>query len=173
MFQRTNFGEGVSFFDHLERLRKIPDVPIMIIDPDRKYMTGDEDDSSAASDFFEAIEEFAIEKSTAVIIVHHLQKGAEPKSVHEVVDCLRGSQVFVDRPRVIIGMFRDGPYTIAGLAKNNIPPNLGMVAEERVFARDPKKLSLIWLPGHEGIRNANLSPEELKKLAEEAKKEGR
>jgi hypothetical protein len=70
-------------------------------------------------------------------------------------------------------MYRDGPYTIAGLAKNNIPPNLGMVMEERVFARDPKNLSLIWLPGQEGIRNASLTPEELENLAEEAKKEGR
>ncbi len=173
MFQRTNFGEGVTFYQHLKRLYKIPDVSIMVIDPDRKYLSGDEDDSGAASEFFEAIEEFAIKKGTAVIIVHHLQKGAEPKSVREVLDCLRGSQVFVDRPRVVIGMFRDGPYTIAGLAKNNIPPNLGMVAEERVFARDPKRLSLIWLPGHEGIRNANLSPEELEKLAQEARKEGR
>ena len=86
---------------------------------------------------------------------------------------LRGSQVFVDRPRVVIGMYRDGPYTIAGLAKNNIPPNMGMVMEERVFARDPKSLNLIWLPGHEGVRNANLTPEELLKIAEEAKKEGR
>lgn len=173
MFQRTNFGDGVTFFQHLKRLYKIPDVSIMVIDPDRKYLTGDEEDSGAASAFFEALEEFAITKGTAIIIVHHLQKGAEPKSVHEVIDCLRGSQVFVDRPRVVIGMFRDGPYTIAGLAKNNIPPNLGMVMEERVFARDPKRLSLIWLPGHEGVRNANLSPEELEKLAEEARKEGR
>jgi len=173
MFQRTNFGDNVSFVQHLKRLHKIPDVPIMVIDPARKYLTGDEDDAGVVSDFFEAIEEFAIAKGTSVIVVHHLQKNAEPKSAHEVLDLLRGSQVFIDRPRVVIGMFRDGPYTIAGLAKNNIPPNLGMVMEERVFARDPKRLSLIWLPGHEGIRNANLSPEELEKLAEEARKEGR
>ena len=74
---------------------------------------------------------------------------------------LRGSQVFIERPRVVIGMFRDGPYTIAGLAKNNIPPNLGMVTEERVFARDAKRLGLLWLPGQEGIRNPNLTEEEL------------
>jgi len=173
MFQRTNFGKGVTFYQHLKHLQKIPNVPIMIIDPDRKYLTGDEDDSGAASEFFDALEEFAVTKGTAVIIVHHLEKGAEPKSAREVLDMLRGSQVFVDRPRVVIGMYRDGPYTIAGLAKNNIPPNLGMVTEERVFARDPKRLQLIWLPGHEGVRNANLSPEEIEKLAEEAKKEGR
>jgi len=173
LFQRTSFGEGVNFYEHLKRLKHIPDVPIMVIDPARKYLSGNEEDSGVVSDFFEALEEFAMSKGTAVIIVHHLQKNAAPKSAVEVIDMLRGSQVFVDRPRVVIGMYRDGAYTVAGLAKNNIPPNFGMVMEERVFARDPKHLSLIWLPGHEGVRNANLSQEEIDKLAEEAKKEGR
>lgn len=172
MFQRTDFGEGVSFSQHMRRLHKIPEVPIMVIDPARKYLTGDENDAGVVSEFFEAIEEFAIEKSAAVVIVHHLQKGANPKSAAEVLDLLRGSQVFIDRPRVVIGMFRDGPHTIVGLAKNNIPPNLGMVTEERVFARDPKNLQLIWLPGQEGVRSAYLSEEELERIAEEAKKTG-
>ncbi len=172
MFQRTDFGEGVSFSQHMRRLHKIPEVPIMVIDPARKYLTGDENDAGVVSEFFEAIEEFAIEKHCAVVIVHHLQKGAAPKSAPEVLDMLRGSQVFIDRPRVVIGMFRDGPHTIVGLAKNNIPPNLGMVTEERVFARDPKHLNLIWLPGQEGIRSQNLSEEELEQLMEEAKKSG-
>lgn len=173
MFQRTDFGEGVSFSQYLKSLYKIPEVSIMVIDPARKYLTGDEEDAGVVSEFFEAIEEFAITKNTAVVVVHHLQKNAYPKSARETLDMLRGSQVFIDRPRVVIGMFRDGPYTIAGLAKNNIPPNMGMVTEERVFARDPQHLSLIWMPGEQGIRAATLSEEELEKLAEEAKKEGR
>ncbi len=173
MFQRTDFGENVSFAQHLKRLHKIPDVPIMVIDPARKYLTGDENDAGVVSEFFEAIEEFAISKNTAVVVVHHLQKGAYPKSARETLDMLRGSQVFIDRPRVVVGMYRDGAYTIAGLAKNNIPPNLGMVNEERVFARDPKHLQLIWLPGHEGVRNAALSEDELEKIEQEAREEGR
>ncbi|MDE3015606.1 MAG: AAA family ATPase [Pseudomonadota bacterium] len=173
MFQRIDFGAGVTFLEHLKRLKKIPAVPIMIIDPARKYLSGDEEDSGAVSGFFDAIEDFAISKGTAVIIVHHLQKSADPKSPREITDLLRGSQVFVDRPRVIIGVVRDGAYAVIGLAKNNIPPNLGMVTEERVFARDPKKLQLVWMPGHKGVRGASLSPEELEKLAQEAKKEGR
>lgn len=173
MFQRTDFGEGVSFAQHMRRLHKIPNVPIMVIDPARKYLTGDEEDAGVVSEFFEAIEEFAITKNAAVVVVHHLKKGAAPKSCPDVLDLLRGSQVFIDRPRVVIGMFRDGPYTIAGLAKNNIPPNMGMVMEERVFARDAKRLGLLWLPGHEGIRNPSLSEEELEKIALEAQNEGR
>lgn len=172
MFQRTDFGEGVSFAQHMKRLHKIPDVPIIVIDPARKYLSGDENDAGVVSDFFEAIEEFAITKNAAVLVVHHLQKGAYPNSARDVLDLLRGSQVFIDRPRVVIGMYRDGPYTIAGLAKNNIPPNMGMVTEERVFARDPKRLSLVWLPGPEGVRNAPLSEEELEAIAQKAREEG-
>jgi hypothetical protein len=173
MFQRTDFGEGVSFSQHMKRLHKIPHVPIIVIDPARKYLTGDENDAGVVSEFFEAIEEFAIIKNSAMVVVHHLQKGAKPNTTAEVLDLLRGSQVFIDRPRVVIGMFRDGPYTIAGLAKNNSPPNMGMVMEERVFARDAKNLGLIWLPGQEGIRNPNMTAEELEQLAEEAKETGR
>lgn len=173
MFQRTDFGEGVTFAQHMRRLHKLQDVPIVVIDPARKYLTGDEEDAGAVSEFFEAIEEFAIQKNAAMVVVHHLQKGAHPKSAAEVLDMLRGSQVFIDRPRVVIGMYRDGPYTVAGLAKNNIPPSIGMVSEERVFARDAARLGMVWLPGGKGVRGGDLTEEELAKIIEEARKEGR
>ena len=105
--------------------------------------------------------------------MHHLQKNANPKSAADVLDLLRGSQVFIDRPRVVIGMYRDGPYTVAGLAKNNIPPNLGMVMEERVFARNAKNLSLMWLAGKDGVRNAPLSEEELEEIERKAREENK
>lgn len=172
MFQRTDFGDGVTFAQHIKRLHKIPHVPIMVIDPARKYLTGDENDAGVVSEFFEAIEEFAIKKNCAVVVVHHLQKNAHPKSAHDVLDLLRGSQVFIDRPRVVLGLYRDGKYTVAGLAKNNIPPNMGMVMEERVFARDAKHLSLLWLPGKDGVRNAPLTEDELEALETEARNKG-
>lgn len=164
MFQRTDFGEGQNLSTFLRRLKKLPDVPLLVIDPARKYLTGDEDDAGVVSEFFEAIEEFAIDKNAAVVVVHHLAKGSKPQTTREVLDCLRGSQVFIDRPRVVIGMYRDGPYTVAGLAKNNIPPSMGMVMEERVFARDPDSLQLLWLPGEKGIRKDFLDAEELAQL---------
>lgn len=164
MFHRTDFGDGVSFADFLKRLEEMPSVPLMVIDPARKYLTGNEDDADVVSEFFEAIEEFAMNKQAAVLVVHHLSKGAYPKSCREVLDCLRGSQVFIDRPRVVIGMYREGPYTCVGLSKNNIPPNLGMVQGERVFARDPESLQLLWLPGDEGVKSDGLSAEEIEKL---------
>lgn len=172
MFQRTEFGtnakgEPATLDEFLARLSKMPDVPVMVIDPARKYLEGDEDNAEVVSNFFEAIEEFAIRKKTAVIVVHHLAKGAKPKDTSEVLDCLRGSQVFIDRPRVVIGMLREGPYTIAGLAKNNIPPSLGMVQGERVFVRDPDSLQLLWVPGEKGIRRDTLTEEQLEQLKQE------
>lgn len=146
MFQRNHFtdsyGEEISFAQYLNRLRNMPEVPLLVVDPARKYLTGDENDAATVSEFFEAIERFAHERNTAVIVVHHLSKGAKPGSVREVLDELRGSQVFIDRPRVVIGMFREGPKTIAGLAKCNIPPSLGMVTQELVFAHNPQTLDL-------------------------------
>ncbi len=158
MFQRTDFrddrGEEISFAQFLDRLKKMPTVPLLVVDPARKYLaSGDENDAGVVSEFFEAIERFSHERNTAVIVVHHLSKGAKPKSAREVLDELRGSQVFIDRPRVVIGMFREGPRTVVGLAKCNIPPSLGMVIDERVFAHNPKNLSLTQLPGPEGVRS--------------------
>ncbi|MBM3618832.1 MAG: hypothetical protein FJX23_09885, partial [Alphaproteobacteria bacterium] len=142
-----------------------PEVSLVVIDPARKYLTGDEDDASVVSEFFEAIEEFAINRNAAMVVVHHLAKGAKPTHVSDIYDLLRGSQVFIDRPRVVIGMYREGPYVVAGLSKNNIPPQLGMVQGERIFARDAEHLELVQLPGEAGSRiAANVTEEMLEQI---------
>jgi hypothetical protein len=150
MFQRTDFGEGGTIASFLKELYKLPDVPLVVIDPARKYLTGDENDAGVVSEFFEAIEEFAIRKNAAMVVVHHLVKGARPNHVADIYDMLRGSQVFIDRPRVVIGMYREGGHTIAGLSKNNIPPQLGMVQGERVYRRDGDRLEQV-LIGARGL----------------------
>jgi len=167
MFQRTDFGEGGNLDSFLKRLMRLPEVPLIVIDPARKYLTGDENDASVVSDFFEAIEEFAIKKHAALVVVHHLVKGAKPKHVSEIYDLLRGSQVFIDRPRVVIGLYREGQMTIAGLAKNNIPPQMGMIQGERLYVRDAKRLELVL----SGSRGENLSEEEIEAIASGAANE--
>jgi hypothetical protein len=59
-----------------------------------------------------------------------------------------------------------------GLSKNNIPPNLGSVQGERLFARDPDRLDLVQLPGEKGIRTWDASIEELREIREQAEKGG-
>lgn len=168
-FHRTEYQDmEVTFGEYLRRLHKMPDVSIVVIDPARKFLTGDEDDSECVSDFFEAIEEFAIRKKAAMVVVHHLQKGAKPQSAAEVREELRGSQVFIDRARVVLGMYRNDKHTAVGLAKTNIPPSLGMVLDERIFVRNPKNLKLIWLPGEEGVKRQFLTEEEIEQIEAEA-----
>lgn len=172
MVLRTDFGEDANLAQFLKRLHKLPEVPLVVIDPARKYLTGDENDASVVSDFFEAIEEFAINRNAAVVVVHHLAKGARPTHVSDIYDLLRGSQVFIDRPRVVIGMYREGPYVVAGLSKNNIPPQLGMAQGERVFARDADHLELVQLPGEAGERiAANITEEMLEQIKAAAESE--
>lgn len=165
-FHRADFGsEEVSFAEFItERIMKMPEIPLVVVDPARKYLSGSEEDSETVNEFFFALEELAMKKNCAVVVVHHLKKGAKPKSIPEVLDELRGSQVFIDRARVVLGMFREGIHTIVGLAKNNIPPSLGMVTEERIFVRNPKTLKLMWLPGEDGVRRDTLTQEQLDKI---------
>ena len=173
MLQRTNFGvdehgKRNSIGNFLRKLHKLPDVSLVVIDPARKYLEGDEDDSEVVSQFFEAIEEFAIEKRCGMLVVHHLVKNAHPRDTRDIYDLLRGSQVFIDRPRAVIGMMREGAYTLVGLSKNNIPPNLGSIRGERVFVRDPDKLDLVWMPGPQGVRTFDVSADELREIREKA-----
>ncbi len=175
MLQRNDFGlrpdgKRAGIGDFLEKLRRLPDVSLVVIDPARKYLEGDEEDSEVVSNFFEAIEDFAIEKKCGMVVVHHLIKNAHPKDTRDIYDMLRGSQVFIDRPRAVIGMMREGPYTVVGLSKNNIPPNLGSIQGERLFVRDPDKLDLVMLPGKEGTRLWDVSADELREIRENAEK---
>ena len=171
MLQRSGFGTNEdgsksNLGDFLNRLHKLPDVSLVVIDPARKYLTGDEDNSEVVSEFFEAIEEFAITKNCGMVVVHHLVKNAHPKDTRDIYDLLRGSQVFIDRPRAVLGMMREGPYTVIGLSKNNIPPNLGSIQGERLFVRDPDRLDLVQLPAPEGVRTWEASADELREIRE-------
>ncbi|MCB2081483.1 MAG: AAA family ATPase [Rickettsiales bacterium] len=172
MFLRQDFGiddTGTprTFAQFMHYLHKLPDVSLLIIDPANKYLSGIEDDAEAVSAFFDALDNFAIEKNCAVLVLHHLIKGAQPEHVREIAEILRGSEAFTDRPRVIIGMMLEGQYVVAGLAKNSLPPDLHMVQGERIFARDPVNLDLTLLPGERGIRSFTVSQTELEAIRAE------
>jgi hypothetical protein len=78
------------------------------------------------SAFFAKLEEFAERKQAAVIIAHHLKRGPGPKSVHDILNCVRGSQVFLDRPRVTFGMRRVGRVTEFAVLRHNVGAGLAM-----------------------------------------------
>jgi hypothetical protein len=118
-----------------DRLKKLPELALLIVDPARKYLDGDEDGSASASEFFTALEQLAIRQKCAVVVIHHLTKNACPRSLEGVRAALRGSSVWTDRPRVMLAMYRHGEHTMAGVAKHNIPPQFPMMVEG-CFSRD-------------------------------------
>jgi hypothetical protein len=91
-------------------------VRMIIIDPARKYFVGDEDGSDQVSDLFNRIEPIARKKNCAVIVAHHLKRHADPKTVSEIAEYVRGSGVWLDRPRATMGMLRRGGETHFGIS---------------------------------------------------------
>jgi AAA domain len=111
---RYDEGEGVMIEDIIKNLAD-EDVDLMIIDPVRKFYAGHEDSSDPVSAFFSKIEKFAHEKKAGLVIAHHCKRDAKPKSVHDLPRCMRGSQVWQDRPRTILAIHRKGDETQLGI----------------------------------------------------------
>ncbi|EKV31519.1 hypothetical protein C882_3892 [Caenispirillum salinarum AK4] len=90
-------------------------VSLLVVDPARKYLQGDEDSSDSVDRLFSTLESFAQRKGCAVVLVHHPKKGAPITSLAQVAEAARGSAVFLDRPRVTLGMVRSGAETVLGI----------------------------------------------------------
>src|SRR5262249_46058515 len=106
--------DGTEIDEILKSLSDV-NVELHIVDPARKFYKGDEDGSDAVSEFFTKLEEFERRKQAAVVVTHHLKREAAPKTIHDVPRCMRGSQVFLDRPRVVLAMRRAGTETQFGI----------------------------------------------------------
>jgi hypothetical protein len=113
----------------LSYISTIPNVSALFIDPARKYLVGDEDSSASVSEFFSLLEDFASNTKAAVIVVHHMKKDASPSSLDQIKSLIRGSAVWTDRPRVVLGMYRKGGLNRIGVIKCNLPPQYEMMAE--------------------------------------------
>ncbi len=97
-------------------------VALLIVDPARKFFRGDEDGSDAVSDFFTKLETFAKDKDCAVVVLHHLKRGAPPRTLADVAAAVRGTGVFLDRPRVTLAALRAGEETQFGIpAPDDVP----------------------------------------------------
>ena len=120
-------------------LAKLKSLSFVVIDPARRYLIGDEDGSDSVNNFFKTLEYLIAHTGTTVLVLHHLHKNANPTSLQAVKEAIRGSAVWVDRPRVLIGMYRRGDRTMAGIVKHNIPPAYPMMTE-MAFIRDPVTL---------------------------------
>lgn len=121
---------------------ELAEVSLLVVDPARKFLKGNEDESEHVNDLMTRLEEFARRKRCAVILVHHIRKDAQPRSLNEIPLAARGSSVFLDRPRVILGLVRSGDETILGIPApqgtplTNLPTSM-MYLGQRRLRRDP------------------------------------
>ena len=126
--------DGRPLVDILAEIKGIPDVSVISVDPARRYLHGDEDSSVNVDEFYAPLEETAHHTGAAVLVLHHPKKDANPTSLLQVRDAVRGSGVWLDRPRFALGCFRskrDG-VTVIGQIKNNLPPDHVMAREIRL-----------------------------------------
>jgi hypothetical protein len=97
--------ETASIDDILAEIGEKP-ISLLVVDPARKFYDGDEDSSDAVNKFFTKLETFARAKDCPVLVLHHLRRGAAPRNIHDIAESVRGSGVWLDRPRVILGLHR-------------------------------------------------------------------
>jgi hypothetical protein len=124
-------------------------ICLIVVDPTRKYYSGDEDGSDAPNELFNLLESEAEAHNCAVLVTHHPRKDAEPRNMTELAASLRGSAIFLDRPRVTIGLMRKGEETVIGIPTDrggnplhNMPADR-MFRGERVCKRDETTHRLI------------------------------
>ncbi len=99
-----------------------PGVPdLIVIDPALTFLDGCESDAGDVGAALGELVEIAAGTEAAVVVAHHLQKNANPRSMRDLRAMVRGSQVWIDRPRIVLGFLRTRDATQLGVVKSNIP----------------------------------------------------
>lgn len=83
---------------------------LLVLDPIRRFHTGDENDSSLATVLIQTLERIALEAKCAIIFSHHTSKGASLSGQGDAQQAARGSSAFTDGVRWqanMIGMSED------------------------------------------------------------------
>ena len=131
--------DGRPLGEIAEEIARMPNVSLIVVDPARRYIQGDEDGSGGVNDFFATLETMVQRTGATVVVVHHLTKNAKPANLQQVRESIRGSSVFLDRPRVVLGCFRRDNTTVIGGVKSNLPPGYQVVPAIHL-RRDPETL---------------------------------
>ena len=135
-------GVGVPLEDVLEMLELTPHLDLLIIDPVRAFLDGDEDSSAIVSRFYDRLTRLARDKNCAVIAVHHLTK-ARPRRLADMLPMVRGSGVHTDRARLVIGMiYRGNGLVEIGPIKSNLPGLWTETNIGEVYVRDASTFTL-------------------------------
>jgi hypothetical protein len=122
-------ADGTELDGLLEKLRKHK-VDCLVVDPARKYHSGNEDDSTEISNMLNTLQAFAAAKNCAVVVLHHLKRGAVIKNINDLGTSYRGSGVYTDRARVTLGLRRNGNETELGIPEPGGTPLHNLLASE-------------------------------------------
>lgn len=177
----TMDGAESSFSDHLSSLELHPKLDLIIVDPVRKFLDGDEDSSSVVSAFYNRLENIARVKNSGVLVVHHLAKTrGQAKSLAQILPMVRGSGVHTDRPRLVIAIIDRGNGVVEiGPINSNLPADAMWlpVNQGQMYRRDPDTFttSLIEVAGRMPVDDGGIGSAEQRVLAAigEANAEGR
>jgi hypothetical protein len=144
--ESRNLGALLKRFKHTQ-------IALLIIDPARVYLDGDEDSSAAVSAFFDVGHDFASVKGCPTFALHHLKRNAPVRYVADIANWVRGSQVFIDRPRVLLGLLRKkglpsefGICSKNGLPKHNFAADTMFVGVRHLSFDEATKRHLHFIP---------------------------
>lgn len=97
---------NVSFPETVAGLHKLPDLRLVIVDCMSNFISGSENDNDKVNQTFRLLQNLAREKGCAVVVLHHLLKNAQPKSLERLKADIRGAGVYQTFPRVILGIYK-------------------------------------------------------------------
>lgn len=147
--KRNGSAESLSVI--LDELRGMPFLDLLVIDPMRAFLTGDEKSSDTVNEFYKPLEAFAEAMNCAVLVTQHFTKsGQKGRALDDMKLIVRGSGTVVERPRMVIVMdkLRDGTIRIAPAKHNLAEEDLWVRSSQwSLWRRDPETHTLVSLDG--------------------------
>ena len=140
-------GTAHPLAELLLALRGMPNIDLLVVDPMRAFLTGDEKSSDTVNEFYKPLEAFAEALNCAVVVTQHFTKsGQKGRALDDMKLIVRGSGTVVERPRMVIVMdkLRDGTIRIAP-AKHNLAEEELWVRSSQwsLWRRDPETHTLV------------------------------
>ncbi|MFO1158058.1 MAG: AAA family ATPase [Reyranellaceae bacterium] len=133
-------SDGRTLTDIFQTLERVKDLTLLVVDPALKYLIGSGNDDGPVNEFFNELEAFSRGRC-AVVVAHHFKKAARAVSLAAAREAIRGSQMWIDRPRAVIALLKGRGAVDAGVIKWNIPPSHPQAKHDR-FRYDKSTLRL-------------------------------
>lgn len=139
LFERCNDKADLerALKDYSNRTQKTGAPRLVIIDSASKFREGSELNDQDVNAFFEPLERFAHQTGATVVVIHHLNKEGRANKETRTAATFRarvsGHSAFINRPRLAIGMHRDGDGPDAIMRIGVIKENVGLGHLEGTF----------------------------------------